>query len=314
MINFYLFLILATMTAIIAKAGINSRQEPSAKGVERHMTSTPRYIGRQGTDFQQTEGVAYSADGTPIGFVKLGSGPSLIIVHGSLSTGREWLPVAAAIADRFTCYLMDRRGRGLSGDSGEYSLEKELDDIKAILDLAGSSPYLLGHSYGAICALEAANRFSVSKLVLYEPPIPVHSPVLGPELNDCLSAAERNQLDEALAIGLRGLLKMSEREVAALRRMPMWAEMTALTPTWIRELEVLKRLEFGVARFVTIVSPTLLLIGTVNPPHHIEASRVLEQILPRARLVELVGHSHQGHLTATAKFAHAVAKFLSESY
>ena len=103
---------------------------------------------------------------------------------------------------------MDRRGR--SGDAEEYSLKKELDDVKAVLDMAGPDSYLLGHSYGAVCALEAAKRFSVSKLVLYEPPIPIHGPVIGPELENCRSAAERDQLGEALAIGLRGVVKMSK--------------------------------------------------------------------------------------------------------
>jgi pimeloyl-ACP methyl ester carboxylesterase len=226
---------------------------------------------------QLSQGVAHSADGTSIGYIKLGTGPGLVIVHGSLTTGDEWLPVASALADRFTSYLMDRRGRGRSGDGEGYSLSKECEDIKAVLDAAGPDSFLLGHSYGAICALEAARRFPVSALVLYEPPLPIHETIIGPAFKDFRSAVDRNELDEALTIGLRDLVRMSSDEIAGLRRTPFWTGMAALTPTWTRECEAIDLLKLGVSRFAGMASPTLLLVGTATAPHHIEASRDAER-------------------------------------
>lgn len=259
---------------------------------------------------QQSEGIVRSADGTSIGFLKLGTGPGLVIVHGSLTTGDEWVPVASLLADRFTCFLMDRRGRGRSGDDPQYSLSKEAEDIKAVLEAAGPNPYLLGHSYGAICTLETARAVSVAKLVLYEPPLPIHNAVVGPAFEDFRSAVRRSELDEALTIGLRDLVRMSDDEVTGLRTTPLWAVMSALTPTWTREIQEIKQLEFGVARFSGILSPTLLLIGSVTAPHHVVASNALEEALPDPRSIQLEGQGHQAHLTATAAFAKAVANFL----
>lgn len=261
---------------------------------------------------QPSEGVAHSADGTSIGFTKFGTGPGLVVVHGSLTTGDVWFPVATALADRFTSYVMDRRGRGRSGDSGDYSISKECEDIKAVLDVAGPGSFLLGHSYGAICTLEVARRVSVSKLVLYEPPLPIHDTVVGPAFKDFRSAVKRHELDEALTIGLRDLVKVSTDEIAGLRRTPLWAGMAALTPTWTRECEAIDRLELGVSRFARVASPTLLLVGTATAFHHIEASRALEQVLSDVRSVELKDQGHQAHLTATADFVAAVAHFLGE--
>lgn len=263
-------------------------------------------------DHEQSEGSVRSADGTQIGFVKLGSGPAIVIVHGSLTTGEQWLPVASGLAEGFTCYLMDRRGRGRSGDSEDYSLSKECEDIKAVLDVVGSSACLLGHSYGAICALEAANRFSVPTLVLYEPPLPIQDTVIGPAFSDLRAAIASNELDEALTIGLKDMVNVSANELAGLKESPLWSDMAALTPTWVRECEVVAELEFGVERFAGMVTPTLLLLGTATAAHHIEASRALEKTLPQARSAEFDGESHFAHLTATDQVVSTVARFMRD--
>lgn len=112
--------------------------------------------------------VTRSADGTSIGFARLGSGPAVVFVHGSLSTGDDWRQVATAMAGQCTCFLMDRRGRGRSGDASDYAIDREYDDIKAVLDVAGPGTHLVGHSYGAIGALGAALGAPIGRLVLYE--------------------------------------------------------------------------------------------------------------------------------------------------
>lgn len=261
---------------------------------------------------QQTEGAVRSADGTSIGYVRIGSGPAVVIVHGSLATGEQWLPAARALAERFTCFVMDRRGRGRSADSAEHSLSKECEDIGAVLAAAGPGAALLGHSYGGICALETACRVSVPRLVLYEPPLPVHAPVVGPALQAFRAALARREPEEALAIGLRSFVRVRAAQLAALRSSSRWREMVALTPVWLRELEAMAALEVGVTRFKAMRSPTLLLVGPETEAHHMEASRALAETLPDARLVELPGQGHFAHVMASADVAAALGAFLSE--
>jgi pimeloyl-ACP methyl ester carboxylesterase len=254
-----------------------------------------------------------SADGTSIGYRRIGSGPTIVVVHGALTTGEQWLQLADALADRFSCILMDRRGRGRSGDSVRYSISKECDDIEAILKLAGPSAALLGHSYGALCTLEAARRLPVVNLVVYEPPLPIRGSVIGPAFGEMRVAVKAERLEEGLSIGLTGLVKMSAEELAGLQASPQWPLMVALTPTWLRECEVLDKIEHGVARYSRIASPTLLALGTATAQHHVDATRALESALPNARVVELRDQGHFAHLTATAEFAAAITEFLSDS-
>ena len=124
-----------------------------------------------------TDGSVHSADGTRIAFRRLGSGPAIVFVHGSVSTHTDWMPAARLLSDQFTCFSMDRRGRSKSGEGiGPYSIEREYEDIEAVLAAAkaqtGSDAFLVAHSYGAICALGSALRHPVPRLVVYEPPFP----------------------------------------------------------------------------------------------------------------------------------------------
>lgn len=261
---------------------------------------------------QSIEGNANSADGTLVGYLKIGTGPSLVVVHGSLGTGDEWLPVALELAQYFTCYLLDRRGRGRSGDSIAYSLDKEIEDIKAVLDVAGPDAFLLGHSYGAICAIETANKYPVAKLVLYEPPLPITGTVVGPAFEDFKQAIATNQLENALIIMLTRLVNISDDQLKGLQQSPFWNDMVELSPTVVRELQVIEGLDHGVERFSNLSSPTLLIMGTETAPHHITAIRALQTTLPNTQTVEFPGQGHDAHLLITKEFSNEVMEFLSK--
>ena len=111
-----------------------------------------------------------SKDGTPIAYWRSGEGPPLVLVHGTTADHSRWTPVLPAFEQRFTVCAVDRRDRGGSGDSEDYSIEREFEDVAAVVDSIGEPVDLLGHSYGAVCALEAALLTrNVHKLVLYEP-------------------------------------------------------------------------------------------------------------------------------------------------
>ena len=115
-----------------------------------------------------------SKDGTPIAYWRSGEGPPLVLVHGTTADHSRWAPVLPAFEQHFSACAIDRRGRGGSGDSDEYAIEREFEDVAAVVDSLGEPAFLIGHSYGAVCALEAALLTrNVRKLVLYEPPIDV---------------------------------------------------------------------------------------------------------------------------------------------
>jgi pimeloyl-ACP methyl ester carboxylesterase len=126
------------------------------------------------------EGSVVSADGTRIAYRRLGTGPVLVFVHGSVSTHTDWMRVAKLLAPHYTCYTIDRRGRAHSGPGhSSYSLEREYEDIAAVIAQTGPVAALIGHSYGAICTLGAALRNPVPRLVVYEPPLPTGGPIAG---------------------------------------------------------------------------------------------------------------------------------------
>jgi len=101
-----------------------------------------------------------------------GEGPPLVLVHGTTGDHGRWAPPLPALKEHFTVYSFDRRGRGESGDAPDYALAREFKDVVAVVESAGADVNLLGHSYGGVCALEAALLTDrISKLVPYEPPI-----------------------------------------------------------------------------------------------------------------------------------------------
>src|SRR5437588_10497247 len=113
-----------------------------------------------------------SKDGTPIAFDQSGQGPALILVTGAFTTRADWSSLAASLAPHFSLFDYDRRGRGESGDTMPYAVEREIEDIDALITEAGGSAFVFGHSSGGVLALEAAVQLGekVKKLAMYEVP------------------------------------------------------------------------------------------------------------------------------------------------
>src|SRR3954451_21108807 len=116
-------------------------------------------------------GTVMTEGGTPVAYWRYGKGPPLVLVHGTAADHSRWSPVLPALEERFTVYAVDRRGRGGSGDADDYAVEREFEDVAAVVDSLGEPVNLLGQSHGGLCALEAALLSSgIRALVLYEPP------------------------------------------------------------------------------------------------------------------------------------------------
>ena len=254
-----------------------------------------------------------SPDGTRIGFSRFGSGPAVVFVHGSISRGADWLGVVSCLAHRFTCLTMDRRGYGRSDPgSPSYSIDREYDDIVAVLTAAGSDASLVGHSYGAICSLGAALRSSVHRLVLYEPPLPIGGLIAGNDLAPFCTAVSDGRLDDALEIGLEKFVRLPIEHVHAIRSSSTWARLVALISPWPRELQALDDLAGDAEAYTGITCPTLLLLGTESSEHPFRnAIAALHGVLPNVRNALLAGQGHMAMRTAQVLLAQQIARFVT---
>ncbi len=255
----------------------------------------------------------YSLDGTRIAYNRSGMGPPLVLVHGTGGSHVRWSPILPALEPHFTVYAVDRRGRGESGDAHTYAYELEFKDIAAVLDSIGQPAQLLGHSFGAICSLEAALLSpNLGKLILYEPPIPVAGIAIYPEglverLQVQLDAGEPEQV---LTIFFREVVKMPAHEFDLLRASPAWPARVAAAHTLARELLVAEQYHFEARRFAHLTTPTLLLLGGDSPSFFGAAIHALASALPTSQTVVLPGQQHIAIDTAPELFAREVLGFL----
>ncbi|MFW6097865.1 MAG: alpha/beta fold hydrolase [Chloroflexota bacterium] len=251
-----------------------------------------------------------SADGTQIGFARIGFGPvPLVIVHAALNSAKQWLSVAEALAEHCTCYVMDRRGRGRSGDAEAYVFDREIEDIIAVLQAAGPDAFLMGHSSGAVYALEAARRQSIAGLVLYEPPLHVQRQFK--EIFDRIRPLmQQERFDDAVTLFFREEAGVPEEQLSVLRSTPLWRHMVKLAPTADREWEALLEAGLKVERFREVSTPTLLLTGTLTKDHTSFATKALQRTLPDAQTVLLEGQAHSAHRAAPELVATEVADFI----
>jgi pimeloyl-ACP methyl ester carboxylesterase len=259
------------------------------------------------------EGAVHSADGTRIGYRRLGSGPAIVMVHGSVSTHTDWMPAAKLLAARHTCYVMDRRGRRGSGAGhGPYAIEREYEDVCAVLDAAGAEAVLAGHSYGAICAMGAALRRPVPRLILYEAPLSVGGPVAGAPLAEYAQAVAEGQNERAMEIGLSRFTRLRPHVLAAIRASKGWPRLCHLAPTWTAELEAMDAI-VSAEPYRALGCPVLLLAGAISPDHpYHDSTRALAAVLAQARVASLEGQDHLGLRGAPNQVAQLIAEFLAE--
>ncbi|MBI4199853.1 MAG: alpha/beta hydrolase [Chloroflexi bacterium] len=255
-----------------------------------------------------------SKDNTPIAYERSGKGPALVLVHGTTADHTRWAPLLPELGRHFTVYAVDRRGRGQSGDSDSYSLEREFEDVAAVVDAAGRQVNLLGHSYGALCAMEAALRTShLRKLVLYEPSFPaegveMYPPGAGEKLQALLDRGDRELL---LTTYIRDIVHMPEQEIGVLRSEPAWQARLAAAHTLVREMADADYV-FDSKRFRRLTAPTLLLLGEKSPPFLKRPTERLASVLPNSRVVVMPGQGHAAMSTAPELFLREVVTFLTE--
>jgi pimeloyl-ACP methyl ester carboxylesterase len=253
-----------------------------------------------------------SRDGTLIALECEGSGPTLILVHGGVGDRTRWTPMLPLLSSRFTACAMDRRGRGGSGDSPEYSLMKEAEDVAAVVDSRAGEVFVLGHSYGGVSALEATLLTRrIGKLILYEPPLqdPVeHNLAVADKIEHLIQAGQR---EDAVVTFQREVGQQSPSEIAAMKSRPSWPALVATIHSHPRQMRALAGYRFDPQRIKSVAIPTLLLIGGENANPHIEkAISSLQASLPKATLAVLAGQQHNAMDGARELLAEKIMIFL----
>jgi pimeloyl-ACP methyl ester carboxylesterase len=248
-----------------------------------------------------------SADGTPIAYRVTGAGDPMVMVHGSGTWSADWLFVLPLLRDHFTVVTMDRRGRGRSGDARDYAIEREAEDVLAVLD-AVDADLLVGHSYGAMCSILAAKQTETDRLrrlVLYEPPIGVTQRGLG-ALQELIDAGEHE-------VAIEGFLRSigtSDEQFQAIRSSPAWTDLVGTVPTLSRELRACVDWRHPPG---PIHVPTLFLMGEkTQSPVYLDGLDDLQAAFPGARRKLIPGQMHVAHVFDARVFAEHVTDFFNE--
>jgi pimeloyl-ACP methyl ester carboxylesterase len=236
-----------------------------------------------------------SKDGTSIAFDRRGDGPPLILVVGAFNDRSTGAPLAEVLAPHLSVFTYDRRGRGESGDTLPYAVEREIEDLAALIDAAGGAAAVFGYSSGAALSLQAAAAgLAITRLVLYDAPFIVgdDQPQQAVDHRACLA--------ELIAAGRRGeaveyfqtrVVGIPEDVVTQLRHAPFRSALEAMAHTLVYEMTILGdgSLPTELARGVT--TPTLVVAGGASPFMR-AAAETLANTLPKGRVRILEGQGH----------------------
>jgi pimeloyl-ACP methyl ester carboxylesterase len=259
-------------------------------------------------------GKVLSKDGTAIAFDRIGNGPPVIMIDGALcyrgmgQTGQ----LAELLAQHFTVFTYDRRGRGNSGDTAPYGVEREVEDIAALLSEAGGAAFVWGTSSGAVLALEAANRLSgITKLALYEAPFIVddsrHTTEDGwVRIGEAVAADRRS---DAIKLFLK-LVGVPGFFIALMRWTPTWSKLKAVAHTLPYDGAIVKDNQRGrplpAGQWGSVTIPTLVMDGGKSPAWMRHANRSLATVLANAQYRTLEGQTHmlkpQAHAPTLVQF------------
>jgi pimeloyl-ACP methyl ester carboxylesterase len=253
-----------------------------------------------------------SKDGTRIGFDRLGEGPPVVLVCGGSVDRMSNAPLATLLAERFTVFNYDRRGRGDSGDTAPYAVEREVEDIDAVLTEADEPAFLYGSSSGAVLALEAAARgVAISKLALWEPPFILDEGRRPPAdtattYSELVSAGRRG---DAVEYFMSKVVGLPDEFVAQARSSPFWPAQEALAHTLAYDATIMGDYSLPTERAASVKVPTIVIAGGASFPGMSEAAQALGEVLPDGQTRILKGQSHD---VAPDAIAPVLAEFFNE--
>src|SRR5438105_2690471 len=240
---------------------------------------------------QMHTGTVRSTDGTAITYERYGDGPPLILGVGAFNERSTGAPLAQYLAPHHTVYAYDRRGRGESGDNASYAIEREIEDLRALIGDAGGSAAVFGFSSGALLAAKAAaHGLAIPKLILYEPPFLMVDP-RADHADKIAALVEANQRGEAVEYFQTHLVGIPAEIVVQLRHAPFRAGLEAMAHTLVYEALICADTELR-DELGSIGAQTLVLAGEESPPPLQAATRALATEVSGARYQIVAGVGH----------------------
>jgi pimeloyl-ACP methyl ester carboxylesterase len=237
-----------------------------------------------------------SRDGTPLAYESTGQGPAVVLVSGAMSTGGTVAPLAVPLSDRFRVLVYDRRGRGESGDTVPYAVEREVEDLAALIEAAGGEACLCGISSGGALVLRAAaSGLPVRRVAVYETPFAdfsEHGAKERAEYTENLTATLGDgRRGDAVELFLR-LAGMPEGMIQGARRSPEWAGMEAVAPTLAYDDAILGDGLVPRDRLASVTVPVLAVAGDASPGWMRDATRAVAEAVPHGTYRSLPGQTH----------------------
>jgi pimeloyl-ACP methyl ester carboxylesterase len=251
-----------------------------------------------------------AADGVPISCEVAGAGPPLVIVHGAGSGSFGFAALRPHLERRFTVWTIERRGRGASGDSDGYEIEREFEDVAGVVEAAGPGACLFGHSYGGLVSVGAARLLrELPGLVLYEGPMGGVLAAAGriERWSELIGTGERDRVVREFLAEVGGY---SRSEIDGFAATPAWELRKQVAPTVPRELRAELDLELDSLRLEALEVRTLLLLGAESPDWAVRSTEAYAQAIPGAWVHVLEGHGHGAAVSAPELVASEVAAFL----
>jgi len=255
-----------------------------------------------------------SPDGTPLAVWIDGDGPALVLVHGCPSEHTTFDPLVAELRPNVTSYAMDRRGSGASGDMAPYAIEREFEDVAAVIEAVaartGGPVALWGHSYGCNPAMGgAALSANVHHLVLYEPSFGL---TYRPGAIDAIEqAVAAGDAERAIRAAFVDTGVMTDEDFEAFKAGPRWPNVVASAPTLPRECRVENDWVYRPGHLDAISAPTLLLTGSDTDPELASCTQQAAAAIPNAQIRTLDGHGHFAYKTDPAMVAAIVRDFIT---
>ena len=262
-------------------------------------------------------GSTVSRDGTRIAWVRSGSGPPIVLVHGATADHTAWRTAAPLLAPTHTLFAIDRRGRGSSGDHLPYAIAREYEDVAAVVDAIsateGRPVDVVGHSFGGRVGLGAALLTSnLRRLAVYEgAPAPGGRSFHGDQVMARLEAlAAADDREGLLSYFLAEVVGMPPADLEAYRTSPTWPTRVADAPTLVREMWAEADEDAGPERYAAIRIPVLQVVGGESGPLFTDGTRALDRLLAHGRVVVIPGARHAAHHTHPDRFVAEVRAFL----